>query len=383
MDEDRRFEESGVVGINGVKEEDEEHYGDLCYGFGEEGLVDAVNERKDEHPSKLFVGGISWETTRETFLLYFSQYGQIVDSIVMLDWRSGRSRGFGFVTFADPAVADEVLKADHVIDGKMVDVKRTVPREDMGNNGVIPSSNKIFVGGIPSSLTEDELREHFSLYGIVVEHQIMVDRQTGRSRGFGFVTFKNEDAVKQTFSAGRIHELGGKQVEIKKAEPRRPGGDYCSAGKSRSRINIYSGGYNDCQSSGYGYNEKMGRGHGWYGCYFGYPPCEVYGGGFPGVATAFYGGCGYGFCFGGPVMYAGSRYGGTGFRPPGLNGAAGGYLGGTGDGRGSDRGNVGSGNENRSRLTVNGVHGNDREDEVTLYMGNERHHPHSTEEVKN
>lgn len=58
----------------------------------------------------------------------------------------------------------------------------------------------------------DELKEYFSMYGNIVEHQIMLDHKTGRSRGFGFVTFDNEDSVEHIFSEGRTHELGGKRV---------------------------------------------------------------------------------------------------------------------------------------------------------------------------
>lgn len=56
------------------------------------------------------------------------------------------------------------------------------------------------------------MKEYFSTYGDIVEHQIMLDHQTGRSRGFGFVTFESEDAVEMIFSEGKTHELGGKQV---------------------------------------------------------------------------------------------------------------------------------------------------------------------------
>ena len=59
-----------------------------------------------------------------------------------------------------------------------------------------------------------EFKEHFSSYGNVAEHQIMVDHSTGRSRGFGFVTFESEDAVERVMSGGRMHDLGGKQVTI-------------------------------------------------------------------------------------------------------------------------------------------------------------------------
>lgn len=55
----------------------------------------------------------------------------------------------------------------------------------------------------------DELKEYFLAYGSIVEHQIMLDHKTGRSRGFGFVTFDSEDSVEKVFSVGKIHELGG------------------------------------------------------------------------------------------------------------------------------------------------------------------------------
>lgn len=56
----------------------------------------------------------------ESFADYFSKYGEIIDSVIMIDKHSGRPRGFGFVTFADPAVADKVLEEDHVLDSRAV-----------------------------------------------------------------------------------------------------------------------------------------------------------------------------------------------------------------------------------------------------------------------
>ncbi|KAL8512115.1 hypothetical protein ACS0TY_018534 [Phlomoides rotata] len=79
----------------------------------------------------------------------------------------------------------------------------------------------------------DDLREYFSPYGNTVEHQIMLNHKTGRSRGFGFITFETEVDVEKIFSDGRMHELGGKQVKIKKAEPKRSGFDASSDGRFR------------------------------------------------------------------------------------------------------------------------------------------------------
>ncbi|CAL1376546.1 unnamed protein product [Linum trigynum] len=275
-------------------------------------------------PGKLFVGGLSWDTTEETFTNYFSKFGEITDAVIMLDRLSGRPRGFGFVTFSDPVVADRVLERDHTVDGRSVEVKKTVPREDMDFKGM--RVKKIFVGGLPPSLTEDELKEYFSFYGGITEYQIMLDHKTGRSRGFGFVTFDSEDSVERIFSEGRNHELGGKEVEIKKAEPRRfGGGDYGSAPKSYGGgFNSEAIGYGSVHGSGGRYSGKMGRGayagggaaaggYGGYSDFNGYG--AGYGAGYAGGAAGFYGaygGYGYGFGLNNFMMYGNGMYGGGG-----------------------------------------------------------------------
>ncbi|XP_052175611.1 heterogeneous nuclear ribonucleoprotein 1 [Diospyros lotus] len=301
---------------------------------------------RDSSSRKLFVGGIAWETTEERFTSYFCKFGEITDSVIMMDRFSGRPRGFGFVTFADPAVADKVLEEDHVIDGRVVEVKRTVPREDMQVKGV-QKTKKIFVGGIPPFLTEDELKEYFSFYGSVIEHQIMLDRNTGRSRGFGFVTFENEDAVERIFSDGKVHELGGKQVEIKKAVPKRAGGDYANDTRMHhggSASKSYGGFSSGSAEYGGGYNGKMGRGG--YGAYGGYGGYGNYSGNYAAGAAAaagFYPGYGYGYGFWGP-MYAAGGYGGNGYGNPSVYGGGDGGGKGYGTGAGGFGGSKGHGN---------------------------------------
>ncbi|CAN0878044.1 Heterogeneous nuclear ribonucleoprotein 1, partial [Linum grandiflorum] len=315
-----------------------------------------ANNHSSSAPGKLFVGGLSWDTTEETFSNYFSKFGEITDAVIMLDRHSGRPRGFGFVTFSDSVVADRVLKQEHIIDDRTVEVKKTVPREDMDFKGI--RVKKIFVGGLPPSLTEDDLKDYFIFYGSVTEYQIMYDHTTGRSRGFGFVTFDSEDSVDRLFADRRTHELGGKEVEIKKAEPRRfggGGGDYGGATKP------YGGGFND--TNGYGpvrgsggrYSGKMGRGGGGgygagggYGSYPGFNGYGAYGAaGYAGSAAGLYGaygGYGYGFGFNNLMMYGNGMYGaaGAGAAFPGGGygaGAAAGY----GASKGYERGSEGSG----------------------------------------
>lgn len=74
----------------------------------------------DSDQGKLFVGGISWETTEEKLREYFQTYGDVRETVIMKDKATGKARGFGFVIFSDPAVADEVVVQKHTIDGRQV-----------------------------------------------------------------------------------------------------------------------------------------------------------------------------------------------------------------------------------------------------------------------
>lgn len=79
--------------------------------------------------NKVFVGGLSWNTTDQGLLAAFSPFGEIVESKVITDRDTGRSRGFGFVTFQDPAAAKASVAA---MNGKELD-GRTL-RIDMAND---------------------------------------------------------------------------------------------------------------------------------------------------------------------------------------------------------------------------------------------------------
>lgn len=71
---------------------------------------------------KLFIGGISWDTNEDHLREYFRKYGEVVEAVIMKDRVTGRARGFGFVVFADPAVAERVVMEKHTIDGRMVSI---------------------------------------------------------------------------------------------------------------------------------------------------------------------------------------------------------------------------------------------------------------------
>lgn len=69
---------------------------------------------------KLFIGGISWDTNEDSLREHFSKFGAVVEAVIMRDRSTGRARGFGFVVFADPAVAERVALEKHTIDGRTV-----------------------------------------------------------------------------------------------------------------------------------------------------------------------------------------------------------------------------------------------------------------------
>lgn len=77
----------------------------------------------------------------------------------------------------------------------------------------------MFVGGVPGDCTEEEFRNFFNQFGRVLDATLMMDKDTGRPRGFGFVTYENESAVEATMSQPYI-TIHGKPVEVKRATPK-------------------------------------------------------------------------------------------------------------------------------------------------------------------
>ncbi|KAI0314488.1 hypothetical protein OF83DRAFT_1063745, partial [Amylostereum chailletii] len=135
--------------------------------------------------SKMFVGGLSWDTTdAEGLRSYFSEFGK-VDACTIVRDADGKSRGFAFLTFEDPASVNAVMIREHFLDGKAIDPKRAIPREEHLRN------TRYFVGGLAPQTTSDSMRAFFGTFGKVVDATVMVDRETGRSKGFGFVTFED------------------------------------------------------------------------------------------------------------------------------------------------------------------------------------------------
>ncbi|KAF5948588.1 hypothetical protein HYC85_014545 [Camellia sinensis] len=206
---------------------------------------------------KLFIGGISWDTNEERLKEYFRSEHRACP-------------GFWFCCFADPVVAERVIKEKHNIDGRMVEAKKAVPRDDQNTLSRSSSSiqgspgpgrtRKIFVGGLASTVTEADFKKYFEQFGTITDVVVMYDHNTQRPRGFGFITYDSEDAVDKVLLK-TFHELNGKMVEVKRAVPkelspgpsRTPLGGY-NYGVTRINnfLNDYAQGYSPSTVGGYG-----------------------------------------------------------------------------------------------------------------------------------
>ena len=81
-------------------------------------------------------------------------------------------------------------------------------------------SQKLYVGGIPYSASEEDLKSHFAAAGEVVSATIITDRYTGRSRGFGFVEMADEDGAKKAIEMFDGKEMDGRKLTVNIARPR-------------------------------------------------------------------------------------------------------------------------------------------------------------------
>lgn len=83
-------------------------------------------------------------------------------------------------------------------------------------------ATKLFVGSLPFSTTSDELKQVFAAAGQVVEANVVMDKMSGRSRGFGFVEMSSEDEAKTAIEKLNGSDVGGRKIFVSEAKPQAP-----------------------------------------------------------------------------------------------------------------------------------------------------------------
>jgi RNA-binding protein Musashi len=165
---------------------------------------------------KLFVGGLDVKTTEETLKDYFTQWGELVDIVLMLHPNTNKSRGFAFITFEDiESARNTLLKKDHMIDAKAVEVKKAKPKELI--------ENKIFIRGLATTTTTEDVRNCFAEFceenggGEIRDVLLLKEKHCARIRPYGFITV---DSVE---TAGKICRKGEFVIKTKsvRVEPAR------------------------------------------------------------------------------------------------------------------------------------------------------------------
>uniref|UniRef100_A0A3Q2Q789 Musashi RNA-binding protein 2a n=1 Tax=Fundulus heteroclitus TaxID=8078 RepID=A0A3Q2Q789_FUNHE len=136
-------------------------------GDGSQATSGSLNDSQHD-PGKMFIGGLSWQTSPDSLRDYFSKFGEIRECMVMRDPTTKRSRGFGFVTFTDAASVDKVLAQQH---------------HELDSKTMVTRTKKIFVGGLSANTVVEDVKQYFEQFGKVDDAMLMFDKTTNRHRG--------------------------------------------------------------------------------------------------------------------------------------------------------------------------------------------------------
>jgi len=254
-----------------------------------------INSPDSPNNQKMFIGGVSKQTTTASLRAHFEQFGAVKDVEIKSDPTTGLSRGFGFVLFELPESVNAVMEAgQQFLDGKRIDPKPAEKR-----------NCKIFIGGISPSTTSEVVQELMETFGQVDNFERRTDRNRGTLQPFAFCTFK-DDAVASSLAKTRWLEIEGKRCEVKLSIENKQKLFNQGYGGHQGGYGGQQGGYGGGFGGGYGHQGGYGGGYGGYGGPgFGGPPGD---GGFGGPG-GFRGGRG-----GGPMR--GGRGGGRGVGRP-------------------------------------------------------------------
>ncbi|CAA0808699.1 UBP1-associated protein 2C [Striga hermonthica] len=194
-------------------------------------VLDAVRSFADRDVAqrKLFIRGLGWETTTEKLRALFSPYGELDEAVVILDKVTGKSKGFGFITFKHVDGAIMALKEpSKQIDGRMTVTQLAAAGSSGGggagaggagggvNGSVDVSTRKIYVSNVPYDMPSERLLQHFARYGEIEEGPLGFDKATGKSKGFALFVYKTAEGARASL-VDPVKNIDGHQLNCKLA----------------------------------------------------------------------------------------------------------------------------------------------------------------------
>uniref|UniRef100_A0A0D6R7K1 RRM domain-containing protein n=1 Tax=Araucaria cunninghamii TaxID=56994 RepID=A0A0D6R7K1_ARACU len=199
--------------------EEEEGQGESGYGesYEESGFVEPPEE------AKLFVGNLPLNVDNQQLGELFEGAGEVIDVNIILNRETGNSRGFGFVTMATVEEANKGIEKfnQYNFQGRLLTVNKAAPRGTRVERPTqVGSAHKVYVGNLPWQADDNSLLQLFSEHGKVLEAKVVYDRETGRSRGFGFVTYSSENEVNDAIAALDGADMDGRPLRVNVAEDR-------------------------------------------------------------------------------------------------------------------------------------------------------------------
>lgn len=190
----------------------------------------------------LFVGNISWNVDEEWLTREFEEFGELTGVRIITDRESGRSKGFGYVEFADPQHAKKALETKNgaELDGRELRLDFSTPRQNDGGDRQQRSNDRaktygdstnapaatLFVGNISFEADENTITEYFQEHGTIKAVRLPTDRETGAPKGFGYVEMGSIEEAQAAFAALQGADVAGRAIRLDYAAERsNDGGD--------------------------------------------------------------------------------------------------------------------------------------------------------------
>ncbi len=165
----------------------------------------------------LFIGSVSWGTTEQDLLDHISAVAPVVSVKIPTDRFSGKAKGFAFVDMESEEGAQDVIAQlnEQELDGRSLHI--SIAREQQHET----EPCKLYVAGLPETVTEEILIEYLSSAGAVNNVSIVFDRDTGKSRGFAFIDTATEEDSDSIIDACNNSKLEGNDILVRKSRPQK------------------------------------------------------------------------------------------------------------------------------------------------------------------